>query len=249
MMFAAVASRRFPAAICRSTRVLAVVPSSASPAGVGLWSSSSSHGKRAMSDLPYHIVMGMPALSPTMEAGAISSWTVAEGESFMAGDSLAEIETDKATIAFEAQDDGVVAKHLVTAGDGAEIIVGTAILVVVEEPEDVAAFASFVAPVEEAAAAPVPEPPKTAPAPVVVAAAPTPAPVVVATPPPAPVAVAPAVPEPVAVPPPSAAAAAPTTVGPAWGYLARTASPLAKMMSREQKAYIAKYGSTGQLPL
>uniref|UniRef100_A0A6T7HJN7 Lipoyl-binding domain-containing protein n=1 Tax=Attheya septentrionalis TaxID=420275 RepID=A0A6T7HJN7_9STRA len=249
MMFAAVASRRFPAAICRSTRVLAVVPSSASPAGVGLWSSSS-HGKRAMSDLPYHIVMGMPALSPTMEAGSISSWTVAEGESFMAGDSLAEIETDKATIAFEAQDDGVVAKHLVTAGDGAEIIVGTAILVVVEEPEDVAAFSSFVAPVEEAAApAPVAvlEPPKKAPEPVV-AAAPTPEPVVVATPPPAPVAVAPVVPEPVAVPLPSAAAA-PTTVGPAWGYLARTASPLAKMMSREQKAYIAKYGSTGQLPL
>lgn len=195
--------------------------------------------------------MGMPALSPTMEAGTISSWTVAEGESFVAGDSLAEIETDKATIAFEAQDDGVVAKHLVSAGDGAEIIVGTPILVVVEEPEDVAAFSSFVAPVEEAAAAPpapsaVPEPPKTAPAPVVVAA-PTPAPVVVATPPPAPVAVAPAVPEPVVVPPPSAAA--PTTVGPAWGYLARTASPLAKMMSKEQKAYIAKYGSTGQLPL
>eukprot|EP00978_Attheya_sp_CCMP212_P029787 scaffold107028_cov36-Attheya_sp.AAC.2 len=66
----------------------------------------------------------------------------------------------------------------------------------------------------------------------------------VATAPPVPVAVTPAVPEPVAVPPPSAAT--PTTVGPAWGYLARTASPLAKMMSRE---HIAKYGSTGQLPL
>ena len=49
-------------------------------------------------DLPYHLVVGMPALSPTMEAGTIAEWNVQEGEAFAAGDSVAEIETDKATI-------------------------------------------------------------------------------------------------------------------------------------------------------
>ena len=49
-------------------------------------------------DLPYHLVVGMPALSPTMEAGTIAEWNVAEGDAFAAGDSVAEIETDKATI-------------------------------------------------------------------------------------------------------------------------------------------------------
>ena len=52
-------------------------------------------------DLPYHLVVGMPALSPTMESGTIAEWNVKEGDAFAAGDSVAEIETDKATIAFE----------------------------------------------------------------------------------------------------------------------------------------------------
>ena len=110
---------------------------------------------RWMSDLPYHLVVGMPALSPTMEAGVISEWKVAEGESFVAGDSLAEIETDKATIDFEAQDDGVVAKILVDAGKG-EIPVNQPILVTVEEEDDVEAFKDFV--VESSAPEAEPEP-------------------------------------------------------------------------------------------
>ena len=52
-------------------------------------------------DLPYHLVVPMPALSPTMEAGTIAEWNVKEGDAFAAGDSVAEIETDKATMAFE----------------------------------------------------------------------------------------------------------------------------------------------------
>ena len=104
---------------------------------------NSPHCHRLLSSLPYHLVVGMPALSPTMEAGTISSWKVGEGESFVAGDSLAEIETDKATIDFEAQDDGVVAKILVESGSG-EINVGVPILVTVEEEDDVAAFKDFV---------------------------------------------------------------------------------------------------------
>ena len=61
-------------------------------------------------DLPYHIVVGMPALSPTMETGALTEWYVEEGGSFSAGESIAKIETDKASIDFEAQDDGFIGK-------------------------------------------------------------------------------------------------------------------------------------------
>ena len=103
-------------------------------------------------DLPYHLVMGMPALSPTMESGSIASWSLAEGDAFSAGDSLAEIETDKATMAFEAQDDGYIAKILVQAGNGDDVAVNTPIVVVVEEEDDVAAFADFVAPAAAAGA-------------------------------------------------------------------------------------------------
>lgn len=78
-----------------------------------------------------------------MEAGTISSWKVQEGESFAAGDSLAEIETDKATIDFEAQDDGFVAKILVEAGSD-EINVGVPIVVTVEEEDDIDSFKDFV---------------------------------------------------------------------------------------------------------
>ena len=96
-------------------------------------------------DLPYHIVVGMPALSPTMESGIISKWHVAEGDAFKAGDSLAVIETDKASMDFEAQDDGVVARLLVTEGGG-EVRCGMAIMVTVEDAGDVSAFANFAAP-------------------------------------------------------------------------------------------------------
>mmetsp|Transcript_46435 Transcript_46435/g.140631 ORF Transcript_46435/g.140631 Transcript_46435/m.140631 type:complete len:271 (-) Transcript_46435:521-1333(-) len=199
-------------------------------------------------DLPYHLVVGMPALSPTMEAGVIASWSVGEGERFTAGDALAEIETDKATIAFEAQDDGVVAKILADAGPD-DISVGVPIMVTVEEEEDVEAFKDFVAEAPEPAAAPAPAPePAPAPAPPVeeapAAAAPAPAPAAPAQP------VAAPVPPPVEV---VAAAAPPSsehlTVGPSWGNLASVASPIAKTLSAEQKAYVEKYGSTGQIPL
>lgn len=206
---------------------------------------------RNFSSLPYHLVVGMPALSPTMEAGTISSWKVGEGESFSAGDSLAEIETDKATIDFEAQDDGVVAKILVEAGSG-EINVGVPILVTVEEEDDVGAFKDFVAPEAETAApaeveaepTPVVEEPvkEVVPEPVVAAAAP------VATPEPAAPAPAPAVPEP-AVATEVAAPVDAAMISPGWGNFAKVKSPLASTLSASQKKYIELYGSTGQVPL
>jgi pyruvate dehydrogenase E2 component (dihydrolipoamide acetyltransferase) len=198
---------------------------------------------RLFSSLPDHLVVGMPALSPTMETGTISQWNVKEGQAFVAGDSLAEIETDKASIDFEAQDDGVVAKILVDASN-ADIPVGVPIIVTVEEEEDVAAFKDFVveAPEEPAAAEPEPAP----------AAVATPAPVVEAAPEPV---VAPA-PAPVPTPEPvvEAVVEAPVvssapTVGPSWGNFARVSSPLAGALSADQKKYVEKYGSTGQVPL
>lgn len=195
----------------------------------------------------------MPALSPTMEAGTISKWNVGEGDTFIAGDSLAEIETDKASIDFEAQDDGVVAKILVEAGS-AEINVGVPIMVTVEEEDEVAAFKDFVPEVEEEAAAPVAA---AEPAPVVEEVAPpavevapvAPEPVVAATPEPAPV-VAAAAPEPTveAAAAPAETAAA-TMVSPGWGNFARVKSPLASTLSASQKKYVEMYGSTGQMPL
>lgn len=142
------------------------------------------NNSRWFASYPAHEVVGMPSLSPTMESGTISAWNLEEGASFNAGDVICSVETDKATVDFEAQDEGVVAKIIVEAGSG-EIPCGTPILVTVEDEADVPAFKDFV--VEEAAApaaaAPVEEAaPTPAPAPTPVAAAPTPAPAVAAAP-------------------------------------------------------------------
>ncbi|BGP28243.1 pyridoxine biosynthesis protein [Rhodotorula toruloides] len=91
----------------------------------------------------------MPAMSPTMTEGSISEWKVKEGEAFTAGAVLLSIETDKATIDVEAQDDGVMGKILV--GDGAAgVQVGKLIAILAEEGDD---LANIEVPSEEAAAA------------------------------------------------------------------------------------------------
>ena len=80
----------------------------------------------------------MPALSPTMEAGTLAKWLVKEGDTVASGDILAEIETDKATMEFEAVDEGVIGKILIA--DGTEgVKVNTPIAILVEEGEDVPA--------------------------------------------------------------------------------------------------------------
>src|SRR5919107_3021268 len=64
----------------------------------------------------------MPALSPTMEEGTLAKWLVKEGDDVKSGDILAEIETDKATMEFEAVDEGKIAKILVPEGtDGVKV--------------------------------------------------------------------------------------------------------------------------------
>ncbi|KAI4629843.1 uncharacterized protein J4E87_003030 [Alternaria ethzedia] len=77
----------------------------------------------------------MPALSPTMTEGNIASWKIKEGDSFSAGDVLLEIETDKAQMDVEAQDDGILAK--ITVQDGSKAVqVGTRIAVTAEPGDD-----------------------------------------------------------------------------------------------------------------
>ncbi|KAJ9635568.1 pyridoxine biosynthesis protein [Knufia peltigerae] len=81
----------------------------------------------------------MPAMSPTMTEGNISSWKVKEGDSFSAGDILLEIETDKATMDVEAQEDGVMAK--IFADEGAKAVkVGTRIAVLGDAGDDVSSL-------------------------------------------------------------------------------------------------------------
>ncbi|MDE9450723.1 pyruvate dehydrogenase complex dihydrolipoamide acetyltransferase [Aliiroseovarius sp. Z3] len=78
----------------------------------------------------------MPALSPTMEEGTLAKWLVKEGDEVASGDLLAEIETDKATMEFEAVDEGIIGKILVAEGTEG-VKVNTAIAILVEEGEDV----------------------------------------------------------------------------------------------------------------
>ncbi|HEV7340917.1 MAG TPA: pyruvate dehydrogenase complex dihydrolipoamide acetyltransferase [Sphingopyxis sp.] len=80
------------------------------------------------------IELKMPALSPTMEEGTLAKWLVKEGDAVKSGDLLAEIETDKATMEFEAIDEGVVSQILVAEGtDGVKV--GTVIAVITGEGE------------------------------------------------------------------------------------------------------------------
>jgi len=81
------------------------------------------------------VELKMPALSPTMEEGTLAKWLVKEGDTVSSGDILAEIETDKATMEFEAVDEGTLAKILVEAGTD-NVKVGTVIAMIAGEDED-----------------------------------------------------------------------------------------------------------------
>jgi pyruvate dehydrogenase E1 component beta subunit len=103
------------------------------------------------------IELKMPALSPTMEEGTLARWLVKEGDTVSAGDVLAEIETDKATMEFESIDEGTVGRILVQ--EGAEgVKVGTVIAVLNEEGEEAsAAPAAPASAVAESAPPPAPQ--------------------------------------------------------------------------------------------
>src|ERR1700735_2406803 len=101
--------------------------------------------------MPVNILM--PALSPTMEKGNLAKWLKKEGDAVKTGDVIAEIETDKATMEYEAVDDGVLAKIVVPEGT-ADVPVNQLIAVLAAEGEDVKAAAAGAG---KAAASPSPQ--------------------------------------------------------------------------------------------
>ena len=102
------------------------------------------------------IELKMPALSPTMEEGTLAKWLVKEGDTVQSGDILAEIETDKATMEFEAIDEGTIDKILIAEGTD-NVKVGTVIATIAAEGEEASAPAPTPAPAAEAPKADAPK--------------------------------------------------------------------------------------------
>merc|ERR1711962_1992565 len=130
-------------------------------------------GYASDADLPSHIKVNLPALSPTMEMGTIVSWEKKEGDELVEGDLLAEIETDKATMGMETPEEGYLAKILIEAGTK-DIPLGKLLCIIVNSKDDIAAFKNYTpseaaaapaaaAPAPAAAAPPPPPPPPAAP--------------------------------------------------------------------------------------
>ena len=167
--------------------------------------------------MPINILM--PALSPTMEKGNLAKWLKKEGDSVKAGDVIAEIETDKATMEFEAVDEGTIGKILVPEGTQ-DVAINAPIAVLLAEGEDKSAIkdgpaASAPAPTAKPAEA---TPPKAAAAPA-----------------------APAAPKAAAAPSP-AAAPAPATNGSAGRVFA---SPLARRLAKESGIDLSQVKGSG----
>jgi pyruvate dehydrogenase E2 component (dihydrolipoamide acetyltransferase) len=164
------------------------------------------------------IAIKMPALSPTMEEGTLAKWLVKVGDKVSSGDIMAEIETDKATMEFEAVDEGTIAD--IAVPEGAEgVKVGTVIATLAEEGEDPASVKPAEGGGAEAAPAPKQE---DAPAP-----SPTPAPAAASAPTPAPA----PTPTPAAAPAPSGDRI--------------VASPLAKRIAAEKGVDLAAVKGSG----
>jgi pyruvate dehydrogenase E2 component (dihydrolipoamide acetyltransferase) len=170
----------------------------------------------------------MPALSPTMTEGTLARWLKKEGETIKAGDVIAEIETDKATMEVEAVDEGTIAKILVPEGTQ-DVPVNDIIAVLAGDGEDVKSAGASVGaakPATEAAPAKADAPPKPAPA-----AAPASAPA----------------PKPAAVPAPQAAPSAPQAASAlqANGHARTFSSPLARRLAKEAGIDLARITGTG----
>merc|ERR1712137_938971 len=97
---------------------------------------------RSYADYPPHIVMPMPALSPTMEKGNLARWTKKVGERIESGDVIANIETDKSEMSWDVSEEGYLAKVLVE-DQTEDIPVGQVVAVICEEEEDISAFESW----------------------------------------------------------------------------------------------------------
>lgn len=171
----------------------------------------------------------MPALSPTMEEGKLAKWLVKEGDTVKSGDIIAEIETDKATMEFEAVDEGRIGELLVPEGaEGVKVNVPIATLLSDDEKPDIAStMQSIKSAVRSEASAIAPKvPPKTAPAPQK----------------PAPQAATQKAAPSLAVAPPAAAAPAPRQVPDSRRVFA---SPLARRIAQQRGVDLAGLKGTG----
>ncbi|CAN9501311.1 unnamed protein product [Ophioblennius macclurei] len=130
------------------------------------------------SSYPTHLKIALPALSPTMTMGTVQRWEKKVGEKLSEGDLLAEIETDKATIGFEVQEEGYLAKILVAEGTR-DVPLGAPLCIMVEKESDIAAFKDYV---ETGGVEVSTPPPAPAPAAVPIAVAPSAAPAGAAAP-------------------------------------------------------------------
>ncbi|KAJ1964121.1 pyruvate dehydrogenase complex dihydrolipoamide acetyltransferase component (E2) [Dipsacomyces acuminosporus] len=166
---------------------------------------------------PEHQVIGMPALSPTMTQGNVGQWQKKVGDKVEPGDVLVEIETDKAQMDFEFQEEGYLAKILAETGTK-DLGIDTPIAVIVENESDIAAFADF-----SLAEANVESPAASASADQ------------------APSAAAPAAPTPSAAPAASSAPISATTEGGDRIF----ASPLAKTLAKEKGIDLSQVKGTG----
>ncbi|XP_053125222.1 dihydrolipoyllysine-residue acetyltransferase component of pyruvate dehydrogenase complex, mitochondrial isoform X2 [Hemicordylus capensis] len=119
------------------------------------------------SSYPPHMQILLPALSPTMTMGTVQRWEKKVGDKLSEGDLLAEIETDKATIGFEVQEEGYLAKILVSEGTR-DVPLGTPLCIIVEKEADIPIFADY----RDAGIVDL-KPPVPPPSPAAVAAAPS----------------------------------------------------------------------------
>ncbi|XP_040036320.1 dihydrolipoyllysine-residue acetyltransferase component of pyruvate dehydrogenase complex, mitochondrial isoform X1 [Gasterosteus aculeatus] len=125
------------------------------------------------SSYPPHMKVTLPALSPTMTMGTVQRWEKKVGEKLSEGDLLAEIETDKATIGFEVQEEGYLAKIMVPEGTR-DVPLGVPLCIIVERESDIAAFKDYVETGLTEVSTPAPAP-AAAPAAAAAAAPPSPA--------------------------------------------------------------------------
>ena len=173
--------------------------------------------------MPINILM--PALSPTMEKGNLAKWLKKEGDAVKTGDVIAEIETDKATMEYEAVDDGTLAKIVVPEGTQ-DVAVNQLIAVMAQEGEDVKAAAAAAG--KGAAPAAAPPAPAAAPSPQAATSAERTKAPAAPLPPPAPLA---------------APKAAPATNGHAGGRV--FSSPLARRLAKDAGIDIGRIQGTG----
>jgi pyruvate dehydrogenase E2 component (dihydrolipoamide acetyltransferase) len=189
--------------------------------------------KLASSALPAHSKIRLPALSPTMEQGTLAKWAKKEGDHVVEGDLIAEIETDKATMGLEANEEGYLAKILV-AEKTKDIPLKTLLCIMVNNKEDVAAFASYKPGDDDGTAGSPSAATPAAPAPAAAAPVSTPPP-----PPPPPQKQAPAAPPRPAAASPAASAPAPPKRQDGQRVFA---TPLARRLAAERNIDLTQVG-------